>query len=45
LLAEIYEQQGKKDEAAKVYSRAVAAQGMPERARAYFKSRLDGVQK
>ena len=41
LLAEMCEQQGKKEQAATVYARAAAEQGMPERARSYFKSRLD----
>ena len=41
LLADIYEQKGKKDEVARVCNRAVAAPGMPERARAYFKTRLE----
>jgi tetratricopeptide (TPR) repeat protein len=45
LLAKIYEEQGKKEEAIKVYNRAVAAPGIPERARKYFKERLDGLQK
>ena len=45
LLAEIYEEQGKKDEAVKVYSQAAAVPGMPERARTYFKSRLEAGQK
>ena len=44
LLADIYEQQGKKDEAARVCNRALAAPGMSERARAYFKTRLDSTQ-
>ena len=45
LLAQIYEEQGKKEEAAKVYSQAAAVPGMPERARTYFKSRLEAGQK
>jgi tetratricopeptide (TPR) repeat protein len=45
LLADIYEKQGRVDEVVKVCSRALAAPGMPERARTYFKSRLDAVQK
>ena len=45
LLADIYEQQGRKEEAVKVYNRAVAAPGIPDRARKFFKERLDGLQK
>jgi len=44
LLADIYEQQGNKGEAARVCNRALAAPGMSERARAYFKTRLDSLQ-
>ena len=43
LLADIYEQQGRKEEAARVYRRALATQGMPERAREYIKFRFDMV--
>jgi len=45
LLADIYEQQGRKEDAIKVYKRAVAAPGIPEQARKYFKDRMEGVQK
>ena len=45
LLADIYEQQGKKSEAAKVCTRALEAQGLPEQARTYFKSRVEAIQK
>jgi tetratricopeptide (TPR) repeat protein len=45
LLADIYEQQGKKDDAAKVCTRALEAPGMSERARTYFKPRLEALQK
>ncbi len=45
LLADIYGQQGRKEEAVKVYKRAMAAPGIPERARKYFMERLDGLQK
>ena len=45
LLADIYEQQGKKAAAAKVCTRALEAQGMPERARTYFTERLAAVLK
>jgi tetratricopeptide (TPR) repeat protein len=44
LLADIYEKQGRKDEVVKVCNRALAVPGMPERARTYFKSRLDVLQ-
>jgi Tfp pilus assembly protein PilF len=44
LLADIYEQQGRKDEASRVYRRALSTQRMPERAREYIKSRLDGLE-
>jgi tetratricopeptide (TPR) repeat protein len=44
LLADIYEQQGKKGEAAKVCNRALEVPGMPERARKYFKERLEAIQ-
>jgi tetratricopeptide (TPR) repeat protein len=40
LLADIYQQQGKKDEAAKVCYRALEVPGMPEGARKYFKERI-----
>jgi tetratricopeptide (TPR) repeat protein len=40
LLADIYQQQGNKDEAIRVCNRALTVQGMPERAATYFKSRL-----
>jgi Tfp pilus assembly protein PilF len=43
LLAAIYEQQGKQEEADRVYRRALATQGLPERAREYIKFRLDVV--
>jgi Tfp pilus assembly protein PilF len=43
LLADIYEQQGRREEAGRVYRRALATQGMPERAREYIKFRLNGV--
>jgi len=45
LLADIYEQQGKKDEAVKVCKRALEVPGLPERARTYFKERLEALQK
>ena len=45
LLADIYEQQGKQKEVAKVCTRALEVPGMPERAKTYFKSRLEAVQK
>jgi predicted Zn-dependent protease len=45
LLADIHQQQGRKEEAVKVYNRAMAAPGIPERARKFFKERLDGLQK
>ena len=44
LLADINEQQGKKEEAVNVYNRALTAPGMPERAKAFFKTRLDAMQ-
>ena len=44
LLADIYEQQGKSDEAAKICNRALETPGLSERARTYFKSRLDAMQ-
>ena len=43
LLGEIFEQQGKKDEAAKVYNRALAEQGISPKAKAYIQSRLEAV--
>ena len=43
-LAEMYEKQGKKDEAASVYQRALAVERMSPKAREYIKSRLDAVQ-
>ena len=43
LLADIYEQQGKKDEAVKVYKRALAEQGISPKAKEYIKSRLEAV--
>jgi Tfp pilus assembly protein PilF len=44
LLADIYEQQGRKDGAVRVYRRALSIQGMPERVREYFRLRLDALQ-
>jgi len=44
LLADIYGQQGKKDEVVKVYNRALAEQGLPPKAREYFKTRLATLQ-
>jgi Tfp pilus assembly protein PilF len=44
LLADIYEQQGKKDEAAKVCNRALEVPGMPERVRTYFTSRKETLE-
>jgi Tfp pilus assembly protein PilF len=44
LLADIYAQQGKKDEAAKVCNRALEVPGMPERARTYFTSRKETLE-
>jgi tetratricopeptide (TPR) repeat protein len=44
LLADIYEKQGRNDETVRVYKRALAAPGIPERARTFFKSRLDALQ-
>jgi tetratricopeptide (TPR) repeat protein len=44
LLADIYEQQGKKDEAAKVCKRALEAPGLPDRARTYFTSRKETLE-
>jgi tetratricopeptide (TPR) repeat protein len=41
LLAEIYEQQGKKEEVAQVYRRALAEPALAPRAKAFIKSRLD----
>jgi tetratricopeptide (TPR) repeat protein len=45
LLADTYEQQRKKDEAIRVCNRAFAVEGMSERARSYFKTRLEMMQK
>ena len=45
LLADSYEQQGKKDAAAMTWRRALAVPGMPQRARRYFTERLDAVPK
>jgi Tfp pilus assembly protein PilF len=45
LLADIYEQRGNKDEAMMTCRRALAVPGMSERARTYFKTRLETVQK
>jgi tetratricopeptide (TPR) repeat protein len=44
LLADIYEKQGRTDETARVYKQALEVQGIPERARKFFKERLDGLQ-
>ena len=44
LLADIYEQQGKKPEAARICSRVLEVPGLPERARTYFKQRLEALQ-
>jgi Tfp pilus assembly protein PilF len=43
LLAEIYVQQGREEEAGRVYRQALATQGMPVRAREYLKFRLDAI--
>ncbi|HEY5974446.1 MAG TPA: tetratricopeptide repeat protein [Geobacteraceae bacterium] len=43
LLADVYGQQGKKDEVTMVYNRALAEQGISSKAKAYIKSRLEAV--
>ena len=43
LLADVYGQQGKKDEAVKVYNRALAVEGISPKAREYIKSRLEAM--
>jgi tetratricopeptide (TPR) repeat protein len=44
LLADIHEKQGRKDEAATVYQRALNEKGIPLEARAHIQSRLDALQ-
>jgi tetratricopeptide (TPR) repeat protein len=44
LLADIYAQQGKKDEEVNVCKRALEAPGLPERARTYFTSRKETLE-
>jgi predicted negative regulator of RcsB-dependent stress response len=43
LLADVYEQQGKKAEVVKVYNRALAVEGVAPKAKEYIKSRLDAI--
>jgi tetratricopeptide (TPR) repeat protein len=43
-LAEIFEKQGKKGEAVKVYKRAMAVEGLSPKAKEYIKAQLDKVQ-
>ena len=44
LLADIYQQQGQKDEELKICMRALEAPGLPERARTYFTSRKETLE-
>jgi len=44
LLADIFEQQGNKTEAVKVYNRALAVEGLSPKAKEYMKSRLEVLQ-
>ena len=43
LLGGIYEKQGKKNEAEKVYNKALATEGMPDTYKVRMKAKLDAV--